>query len=259
MTALELDGVTTGYTKAPVLRDVSVDVAAGEIVAVLGANGAGKTTLLRTASGGLHPWTGEVRLDGRPLGRSSAWARVDAGLAHVPEGRHTFGAMSVEDNLAVAALAGRRRTSPFGLTDVYELFPRLGERRAQRAGSLSGGEQQMLVIGRALVTGPSVLLIDELSAGLAPVTARGLVDSLGAVRDAGVAVLLVEQSPVLVADVVDRVYVLERGTVTRQGTLDAIGGIAALADVSLAGQSTTSAPESTARMSSRREAKPVRA
>ena len=227
---LRVEGVTAGYTRAPVLRDVTLDVG-DEIVALLGANGAGKTTLLRVVSGLLRPESGTVSLDGVPLGRRPPWARVRAGLAHVPEGRRVFRAMTVADNLAVAALAGGRRT---GLLDeVYDVFPRLHERRSQAAGSLSGGEQQMLAIGRAMVTAPRVLCIDEMSAGLAPVTARLLVESLRAIHARGIAVLLVEQSPQLVLDAVDRVYVLDRGTIARSGTLEQIGGREGLADVYL--------------------------
>ena len=228
---LSVHGLTTGYLRAPVLRDVTIDVG-DEIVAVLGANGAGKTTLLRALSGDLKAWEGSLSLEGRDLARSPSWDRARLGLAHVPEGRHTFTAMTVADNLAVAGLV--RRDGAFTRERVYELFPRLGDRRDQLAGSLSGGEQQMLVVGRALMTGPRVLLIDEMSAGLAPVTARALVESLRAIRGEGVAMLLVEQSPHLIADLVDRVYVLERGTVAASGTVDDIGGIDGLAEMYLA-------------------------
>ena len=226
-----MHGLTTGYLRAPVLRDVTIDVG-DEIVAVLGANGAGKTTLLRALSGDLRAWEGTVSLHGRDLLRSPSWDRARLGLAHVPEGRHAFTAMTVADNLAVAGLV--RGDARFTRERVYELFPRLGERRAQLAGSLSGGEQQMLVVGRALMTGPRVLLIDEMSAGLAPVTARALVESLRAIREEGVAMLLVEQSPHLIADLVDRVYVLERGTVAAAGTVDDVGGVDGLAAMYLA-------------------------
>jgi branched-chain amino acid transport system ATP-binding protein len=231
MNVLEVSGLTTGYLRAPVLRDVSF-VLGDEMLAVLGANGAGKTTLLRALSGNLKAWSGSIALRGEVLGRSSPWSRASRGLAHVPEGRHVFGALSVEDNLDVARLAGRDRT--FTKARVFELFPRLLERRTQPAGSLSGGEQQMLVIGRALLTSPSVLLVDELSAGLAPVTARELVESLAAIHREGVAMILVEQSPKLIADVVDRVIVLEHGGVGAVGSIDDVGGVDGLADRYLA-------------------------
>ena len=233
MNALEITDLSTGYLKAPVLRDVTITVG-DEIVAVLGANGAGKTTLLRAISGNLKTWSGTISSDGTDLGRSSPWHRSRRGIAHVPEGRHVFGAMSVRDNLAVAGLVGSRRRARTTRDDVFDLFPRLGERRDQLAGSMSGGEQQMLVIGRALMTGPRLLLVDEMSAGLAPVTARLLVESLRTIhRELGIAMLLVEQSPHLIADVVDRVYVLERGSTTAEGTVDDIGGVEGLAAVYL--------------------------
>ena len=229
MSELAVDNLTTGYLRAPVLRDLTIDVG-DEIVAVLGANGAGKTTLLRAISGTLKAWSGTVTLDGRDLAKSTTWDRVRGGVAHVPEGRHVFGAMTVAENLAVAGIGNRG----FSHDEIYDLFPRLGERRAQLAGSLSGGEQQMLVIGRALMTGPRVLLVDEMSAGLAPVTARLLVESLRQIHERGVAMLLVEQSPHLIADIVDRVYVLDHGSVGAHGTVDEIGGVDGLAELYLA-------------------------
>lgn len=232
MTAvLDVAGLTAGYGRAAVLRDVTFALG-DEILGVLGANGAGKTTLLRTLSGNVRPDAGSIVLRGEPLGRATPWSRARRGLAHVPEGRHVFGALTVDDNLDVAALTGRERR--FTKERVFDLFPRLRERRTQAAGSLSGGEQQMLVIGRALLTGPSVLLVDELSAGLAPVTARELVESLAAIHREGVAMVLVEQSPRLIADIVDRVLVLEHGTIGAQGTMDDIGGADGLAERYLA-------------------------
>jgi branched-chain amino acid transport system ATP-binding protein len=229
---LVVDGLTTGYLRAPVLRDLSI-IVEDEIVAVLGANGAGKTTLLRAISGALRPWTGRVAVAGGDLGKSTPWDRVKRGIAHVPEGRHVFTAMSVRDNLEVAGLAAGKNAG-YSADDIYALFPRLGERRDQLAGSMSGGEQQMLAIGRALMTDPKILLVDEMSAGLAPVTAQLLVESLRTIhRELGVAMLLVEQSPQLIEDVVDRVYVLDRGSITAAGTVADIGGSEGLAAVYL--------------------------
>ena len=152
---------------------------------MFGSNGAGKTTLLRAISGTLPAWRGSVSLDGTSLRRVPPWRRVSRGIAHVPEGRHVFTAMSVEENLDVAGLSAKRR--PSARDDVYALFPRLHERRRQAAGTLSGGEQQMLAIGRALMTRPEILLVDELSAGLAPVVAQSLVVGLAEIRARGIA------------------------------------------------------------------------
>jgi branched-chain amino acid transport system ATP-binding protein len=232
---LQVDGLDGGYGPAPVLRGVSLTAAAGEIVGVLGANGAGKTTLLRALSGTLPVWRGTITLDGRSLGRLSPWKRVAAGLVHVPEGRHVFGAMTVRDNLEVAALAGRRgqRGNAVSLDQVFKLFPRLAQRQRQAAGHLSGGEQQMLAVGRALVTGARVLVIDEMSAGLAPVIVHQLVDGLVTLRADGVAVILVEQSPHFIAAAVDRVYLLEQGRVVGAGAMADLGGPDRLADLYL--------------------------
>jgi branched-chain amino acid transport system ATP-binding protein len=226
---LAVERLSTGYGRVPVVRDVSLAVGV-EAVAVFGANGAGKTTLLRALAGSLRASSGRVSLDGVDLGRRSPARRVKLGLAHVPEGRHVFTAMSVEDNLAVAGLAARGK-APLG--EIYDLFPRLRERRRQLAGSLSGGEQQMLAIGRALMTTPRLLLVDEMSAGLAPLTTQQLVAGLRQVVAMGVGVLLVEQSPALVTELVDRVYLLEQGRVVGEGTLEELGGVAAVADLYL--------------------------
>jgi branched-chain amino acid transport system ATP-binding protein len=227
---LEIIGLTGGYTKAPVLRDVNMVVEPAEVVGLLGANGAGKTSVLRGISGTLPECRGEVRLGGRSLGRLSPWARVRAGIAHVPEGRHVFRAMSVRDNLDVAGLSRRGHVRR---DEVYDLFPRLRERARQAAGTLSGGEQQMLAIGRALMTGPDVLVVDEMSAGLAPVIVQQLVGGLVQLRARGTAVLLVEQSPHSIADVVDRVYLLEQGRIVGSGRLDELGGADRLAELYL--------------------------
>jgi branched-chain amino acid transport system ATP-binding protein len=228
---LAIDQLTTGYLRAPVLRDLSLTVG-DEIVALFGANGAGKTTLLRAIAGTLPAWSGSVSLEGRELGRARPWRRVRLGVAHVPEGRHVFGPMTVSENLEVAGLAGRdaRRARD----EVLTLFPRLAERCSQQAGSLSGGEQQMLAIGRALMTRPRVLLLDEMSAGLAPIMVHALADGLRAVRERGIAILLVEQAPHVVAELADRVYVLDRGTIVAAGTVAEVGGTDQLAGIYLA-------------------------
>ena len=227
---LELCAVCGGYTRAPVLRNVDLFVGPGEMVACFGANGAGKTTLLRAISGALPVVTGDVSVEGEPIGRESIWSRARRGIAHVPEGRHVFKPMSVRGNLEVGALASR---SPAKIDEVFELFPRLHDRQQQAAGTLSGGEQQMVALGRAFMSNPKVMLIDEMSAGLAPVMTDRLVDGLREIRARGVALLLVEQAPHFVADVMDRAYLLERGSVVGSGTLGELGGAGRIADLYL--------------------------
>jgi branched-chain amino acid transport system ATP-binding protein len=228
--ALHVHELNGSYNKAPILRGVSVDVAAGEIVALFGANGAGKTTLLRALSGALPVCDGTVELNGRRIDRASTWTRAKLGLAHVPEGRQIFASMTVRENLAVGTMTRRGANR---IDDVYALFPILGDRADQRAETLSGGEQQMLAVGRALMASPSVMLIDEMSAGLAPVVTERLVDGLTRIRETGVSVLLVEQAPHFVADVADRAYLMEQGRIVAHGTIDELGGAAAIAELYL--------------------------
>lgn len=228
---LALEDVTAGYTRAPILRDFNLTVGTNETVGVLGANGAGKSTLLRLIMGSVRCWDGIVSFEGNRLNRMKPWERVRAGIAHVPEGRRIFGAMTVEENLETGALVGRSRGSD--LADAYELFPRLEERRNQRAATLSGGEQQMLAIGRALMTKPTLLLVDEMSAGLAPNLVQHLVEALDRIRETGMSIVVVEQSPHVIADLADRVYLLEQGRVVGAGTFKEIGGADAIAELYL--------------------------
>ena len=231
MTAvLEMTGIEGGYTATPAIRDISMVVNQHEIVGVLGANGAGKTSLLRALSGSLPTCRGDISLNGRLVSDLSPSSRVRAGIAHVPEGRHVFSAMTVRENLDVARLV---RRPPVSRDLVFDLFPRLYERQTQLGGSLSGGEQQMLAIGRALMTSPALLAIDEMSAGLAPVLAEQLVEALARLRHESIAVVLVEQSPNLIADIVDRVYLLEHGRIVGEGTLPELGGVDRLAELYL--------------------------
>jgi branched-chain amino acid transport system ATP-binding protein len=227
---LELVGVSGGYSNAAVLRDVSLNVPTNEIVGLLGANGAGKTTMLRAIAGTLPTCRGDILLDGHPLRRMPPWERVRAGVVHVPEGRHVFASMTVTENLEVARLVRRPTVSR---DDVFDLFPRLRERRRQAAGSLSGGEQQMLAIARAIVTQPRVLVVDEMSAGLAPVLVDQLVDGLVQLRSPRTAILLVEQSPHFIVGVTDRVYLVEQGRIVGVGTLDELGGADRLGELYL--------------------------
>ncbi|MDW8424675.1 MAG: ABC transporter ATP-binding protein [Meiothermus sp.] len=215
---LAVTDLTAGYGKAQVLFGISLEVAQGELVALLGANGAGKTTTLRTISGLIRPWAGSVALDGHSLLGISAARRAQMGLGHVPEGRQLFPLMSVEENLllgaAFLAWAGKSEQ----LERIYALFPRLAERRWQMAGTLSGGEQQMLAIGRALMGRPRILMVDEPSLGLSPKLAEEVLTTLAQVRGEGVGVLLVEQNVALSLEVADRGYVVEHGRVVLQGS-----------------------------------------
>jgi len=228
--ALRVEGLSGGYLRAPILRDVSMEVEQGEVVALFGANGAGKTTLLRALCGALPECRGTVMLGDHRVERLRTWTRARLGLAHVPEGREIFVSMTVRENLQTAALAARR---PVPIEEVFSLFPRLRDRQDQRAGTLSGGEQQMLALGRAVMACPSVMLIDEMSAGLAPVAAQRLVDAVRDIRARGVAVVLVEQAPQLVSEVIDRAYLIERGRIVAGGTLEQLGGATAIAELYL--------------------------
>ncbi|WP_299430861.1 ABC transporter ATP-binding protein [uncultured Meiothermus sp.] len=215
---LSVSDLTAGYGKAQVLFGLGLEVAEGELVALLGANGAGKTTTLRTVSGLLKPWTGRVALDGQSLLGVSAARRAQMGLGHVPEGRQLFPLMSVEENLLLGAafLAWSSKTSE--LQRIYALFPRLAERRLQMAGTLSGGEQQMLAIGRALMGKPRILMVDEPSLGLSPKLAEEVLSTLAQVKAEGMGVLLVEQNVALSLEVADRGYVVEHGRVVLSGS-----------------------------------------
>ncbi|MQA94352.1 MAG: ATP-binding cassette domain-containing protein [Streptosporangiales bacterium] len=212
---LRLDGVSAGYRGLTILHDLGLRVAEGEIVALVGANGAGKTTTLRTISGVLRPTSGTVTYAGRSTAGLRTSELVAAGLVHVPEDRALFGPLTVAENLAMGAW--RRRATAEALEEAYGLFPVLAERRRQTAETLSGGQQQMLAIARALMSGPRVLMLDEPSTGLAPKLTRAVLDAVRAIRDRGVAVLLVEQNAAQALAVADRAYVLESGTAVLEG------------------------------------------
>jgi branched-chain amino acid transport system ATP-binding protein len=215
---LDLEDVHVSYGKITALRGVSLSVSEGEIVTVVGGNGAGKTTTLRTISGILRPTSGRVVFKGRDLSGQPTDAIVKAGLAHSPEGRMIFGRMTIAENLRLGAYnrtdSGDVRAD---LDRMYELFPVLGERRTQRAGHLSGGEQQMLAIGRSLMSRPDLLLMDEPSLGLAPLIVEQIFEVIVDLREQGVTILLVEQNANEALRVSDRTYVLETGLVTMQG------------------------------------------
>ncbi|MBN9427601.1 MAG: ABC transporter ATP-binding protein [Burkholderiales bacterium] len=217
---LQIENLDAGYGSIQVLRDVSLSVRAGEILAVVGANGAGKSTLLRTISGLIAPTRGQIRFAGRDIaGRSSAEI-VGLGLTQAPEGRRCFSGLSVEANLRLGALRRPDKSSAVidaGLEQVYGYFPRLRERRNQLAGTLSGGEQQMCAIGRALMAQPKLLIIDELSLGLAPIIVAELLHILEAIHESGCTIVLVEQDISVALNFSDRAVVMQSGRVVLTG------------------------------------------
>ena len=209
---LQVEDLEAGYDGVQVLWGISLKVKRGTMTTLLGANGAGKTTSLRAITGSLRPRRGRVMFEGEDVTRLSAHAKVARGLVLVPEGRQLFSAMSVEENLEMGAFSPRARTNFVDQLDkMYTLFPRLKERRHQKAGTFSGGEQQMLAIARGLMSMPEILIIDELSLGLAPVIVQQLVGTLKAMRAAGVTVMLVEQNLHLALAICDYAYVIAEG------------------------------------------------
>ena len=220
---LRLDGLEAGYGDLVAVRDVSLEVHPGELVALIGSNGAGKTTTLRAICGLIRPRRGVVELDGARIDGLSSWVIVARGIAHVPEGRQLFPSMTVRENLELGArTAESRRHRPETLDQVYALFPRLAERATQLAGTLSGGEQQMTAIGRALMARPRLLMLDEPSLGLAPVVVSAIFENLVVINRAGTTVLLVEQNVLRALRLCARAYVLENGTVALAGTREAL-------------------------------------
>lgn len=216
---LFLENIFSGYDGALVLRGVSLEVRAGEIVAMIGANGAGKSTTLRTISGLVPASSGTITFDGHPIIGLTPDRIVALGLVHVPEGRRVFPELTIEENLRVAAYLVRdRATIRRTLGEVYDRFPHLGERRLQDAGTLSGGEQQMLAFGRAMMSRPKLLMLDEPSLGLAPRLVEDVMRAVEMFRDAGVTVLLVEQNANLALRLATRGYVMETGVIAMQGT-----------------------------------------
>jgi branched-chain amino acid transport system ATP-binding protein len=215
---LQVDRLSTGFGKQPVLRDVSLSLDGQEVVAFLGLNGAGKTVLLRCLSGLIPAWGGSITLDGEPLDDLPPWDRVKRGLAHAPQGRQIFPLMSVEEHLTLATecVHGDRAQRADAVAWTLDLFPRLKERLAQRAGDLSGGEQQMVAIARALVSRPQVLLLDEPSHGLAPRVVETVAEAIGTIAR-HTAILVVEQNLTIPRGIADRVIVLENGAVVSEG------------------------------------------
>ena len=216
---IDVDAISVFYGPVQALRSVTVHVNEGEMVALLGANGAGKTTTLRTISGMLAPDHGTITFDGVPVHGMASYEVVERGIAHVPEGRELFSALSVEDNLRLGFYSKRKQRGLLEerMDEAMSFFPILRERAAQAAGTLSGGEQQMLVVARALMSSPRLLLVDELSLGLAPMIVTQLFDILKAVNQQGTAVLLVEQFVHMALGNTDRAYVLQKGEVVAEG------------------------------------------
>ncbi len=215
---LQIEKIESGYGEVQVLWGISLEVEAGKLTTIVGANGAGKTTTLRTAMGSVRPWHGRIFLEGEEVTRLSAHAKAGRGLVLVPEGRQLFPTLSVEENLEMGGYSTRaRKRQKANLERVYELFPRLKERRKQRSSTLSGGEQQMLAMGRGLMQEPVVLMIDELSLGLAPVLTQQLFLTLKSLRGQGITIVLVEQNVHLALALSDYTYVLAEGRVTIQG------------------------------------------
>ncbi len=220
---LEIEGLTAGYGGVPVLREINVKLAAGEIVGLLGANNAGKTTLINSLSGTVKPMSGRILFQGEDITRMSPRQRVERGIVQVPEGRLVFPDMSIRENLLLGGINSRARPNRRQQMDkVLELFPRLSERLSQSAGSLSGGEQQMLAIGRGLMSEARVLMLDEPSLGLSPLFVQYIFEIIDRLHSEGLTILLVEQNLNLTLRHAQRCYVLERGQVAVEGVADAV-------------------------------------
>jgi branched-chain amino acid transport system ATP-binding protein len=217
--ALELTGIRAGYERTEVLRDISLVVPAGAVVALLGANGAGKSTTLKTISGLVRPTAGTVRMFGDDITSESTAKRANRGLCHIPEGRSVFRSLTVRENLELQAPAGSVSEA---IALAVESFPVLGRRINQQAGTMSGGEQQMLAMGRALMARPKVLLLDEPSMGLSPIMVDKIFEVVGEIAKQGVTILLVEQNASRALQLADRGYVMESGEVTMDGDAKAL-------------------------------------
>ena len=214
---LKVDNIHVYYGAIHAIKGISFEVNEGETVALIGANGAGKSTTLKTISGLMHPKSGSIRFLDKDVSHTEAYRLVSQGLAHVPEGRHIFLQMTVQENLEMGAFTSKGDTSA-AMDKVFQYFPRLKERRKQIGGTLSGGEQQMLAMGRALMISPKLMMLDEPSMGLAPILVEQIFDIIRELRDAGTTILLVEQNAGMALDIADRAYVLETGRIILSGT-----------------------------------------
>jgi branched-chain amino acid transport system ATP-binding protein len=220
---LEIQGIDAGYRDLQALWDVSLRVGEGELVALVGPNGAGKTTTLKVISGLIRPAAGNVLLDGRSLTREPPHRIVDLGISQVLEGGRVFTALTVLENLELGSFGGKaRKAKDENLERVYDLFPRLQERQSQHAGTLSGGERQMLAIGRAMMSAPRLLMLDEPSFGLAPILVEQIFDMITEINRQGVTVLLVEQNVRAALELTQRAYVIENGRVVGEGSGDSL-------------------------------------
>ena len=216
---LRIENLHVDYAQIPALRGINIDVRAGEIVALIGANGAGKSTTLKAISGLIRSTSGKIEFNDQPIASLAAEQLVDLGIIHVPEGRRIFPRLTVEENLKVGAYAARARASEKATAErVYDLFPRLAERRKQAGASLSGGEQQMLAFGRAMMARPVLLLLDEPSLGLAPILVEEVARAIGRFHQEGVTVLLVEQNAELALSLATRGFVIETGRIVLTDT-----------------------------------------
>lgn len=233
---LAVDDLTVGYVNTPVLHNIALTVGEAEVVAIIGPNGAGKSTTLRTISGLLRPWGGEIKLGDQRINGMAPADLVRRGVSHVPEGRRIFPGLTVLDNLHMGAYLERDRAVLARRLDyVFDVFPVLSERRSQIGTTLSGGEQQMLAVGRGLMSEPRVLLLDEPSMGLAPLLVKRLFDSLRRLQEGGLAILLVEQNTRLALSVAQRVFVLSSGHVVAGGLPSELEGSEALRTAYLGG------------------------
>jgi branched-chain amino acid transport system ATP-binding protein len=214
---LQVRGLTAGFGAGPVLFGIDLEIGQGELIALVGANGAGKSTTLGTLSGLVPATSGSVTFSGRDITNARPEAIVKAGIAHVPQGRRLFGTVSVEKNLRLGAYVRRDREIDADLTRVLDYFPALKDKLTREAGTLSGGEQQMVAVGRGLMAKPKLLMVDELSLGLAPKVVDRLIDVMKEINAAGTALLLVEQDVLVALDVADRAYVLENGRIVLSG------------------------------------------
>ena len=218
---LDIQSISAGYGDLKVLFDVSLHVNSGEIVSLVGSNGAGKTTLLRIVSGFVPVTSGRVFFNGKDLLQEKTFHRSRLGIAHIPQGRGILNALTVQDNLVLGLFDQKKKVNPASaFEEIYEMFPKLMERRNQQAGSLSGGEQQMLAIGRSLLQNPKLLMLDEPSLGLSPKISEQIFEIISVVARRGVSVLIVEQNLVQALSIANRGYVLETGQIVREGPAD---------------------------------------